>query len=182
MLIVLSGLPGVGKTTIAQDLVRMCSASYLRIDTIEQALLSTRAVGSDLGAVGYVVAYELARANLRLQRTVVVDAVNPLTAIRQAWREVAASAYADIIEVEVVCSDTSEHQRRVQCRQADIPGHILPTWDDVQRRDYEPWKSARLVIDSAQLTSKFAALQIFDVFQDKQKRPTPVINDSGLCG
>ncbi len=38
MLIVFSGLPGTGKTTIAQAVVRRCGAVYLRIDTIEQAL------------------------------------------------------------------------------------------------------------------------------------------------
>ncbi len=38
MLIVFSGLPGTGKTTIANDLAAMTSAVYLRIDTIEQAI------------------------------------------------------------------------------------------------------------------------------------------------
>ena len=84
MLIVLSGLPGTGKTTIAQILARECHATYLRIDTIEQAILSSLRVQNDLGALGYVVAYELARANLCLGGTVVADAVNPLTAIVEA--------------------------------------------------------------------------------------------------
>ena len=38
MLIVFSGLPGTGKTTIASDLATKTSAVYLRIDTIEQAI------------------------------------------------------------------------------------------------------------------------------------------------
>ncbi len=160
MLIVLSGLPGTGKTTIAQILACECHATYLRIDTIEQAILSSLRVQNDLGALGYVVAYELARANLCLGGTVVADAVNPLTAIREAWRAVAESAASDIVEVEVVCSDTSEHRRRVDSRKADISGHTLPTWDEVQRREYEPWASNRLVIDSAQVSAKDAASQI----------------------
>jgi shikimate kinase len=36
-LIVLSGLPGVGKTTIARELGRSLAAVYLRIDSIEHA-------------------------------------------------------------------------------------------------------------------------------------------------
>ena len=38
MLIVFSGLPGSGKTTIARELARQLGAVYLRIDVIEQAL------------------------------------------------------------------------------------------------------------------------------------------------
>lgn len=168
MLIVLGGLPGTGKTTIAQILARACHATYLRIDTIEQAILSSLRVQNDLGALGYVVAYELARANLCLGGTVVADAVSPLTAIREAWRAVAESAASDIVEVEVVCSDTSEHRRRVDSRKADISGHTLPTWDEVQRREYEPWASNRLVIDSAQVSAKDAASQILNSIKLKQ--------------
>jgi predicted kinase len=168
MLIVFSGLPGTGKTTIAKILARECRATYLRIDTIEQAILSALRVQNDLGVLGYVVAYDLARANLCLGATVVADAVNPLTAIREAWRAVAENATSDIVEVEVVCSDTSEHRRRVDSRKADISGHTLPTWDEVQKREYEPWTSNRLVIDSAQVSAIDAAAQILDSIKLKR--------------
>lgn len=35
-LVVFGGLPGVGKSSIAQLLLTHCNAMYLRIDTIEQ--------------------------------------------------------------------------------------------------------------------------------------------------
>ena len=168
MLIVLSGLPGTGKTTIAQILARLCRATYLRIDTIEQAILSTPRTQNELGALGYVIAYEIARANLRLGATVVADAVNPLTVVRKAWRTVADSATSDIVEVEVVCSDITEHRRRVESRKADIPGHALPTWDEVQRHVYEPWSSNRLVVDSTKVSAIDAASRIFDNLELKR--------------
>ena len=74
MLIVLSGLPGTGKTTIARALARELSAVNLRIDSIEQAL---RCEGLRVEGEGYDVAYAVAEDNLRLGRTVIADCVNP---------------------------------------------------------------------------------------------------------
>ncbi|MDF3833974.1 AAA family ATPase [Cupriavidus basilensis] len=157
MLIVLGGLPGTGKTTIARELVAHCSAVYLRIDTIEQALHSSNALAGEVGPLGYLVAYELARSNLALGLTVVADSVNPLAVTREAWRDVAASTSSGLIEVEIVCSDAAEHRRRVEGRSADIPGHVLPTWASVLRHEYEPWKTNRVVIDSALVDARVAA-------------------------
>jgi predicted kinase len=162
MLIVLSGLPGTGKTTIARRVCQTMYATYVRIDAIEQALLSSLPAPREVGALGYVVAYELTAANLALGNPVVVDAVNPLAMVREAWRNIAAKAASGILEVEIVCSDPREHQRRVEARVADIPGHVLPTWDEVQNRTYEPWSGDRLVIDSAQLSAEEAASRVVE--------------------
>jgi predicted kinase len=78
MLIVFGGLPGTGKTTLARAVAQERLATYLRIDTIEQALRSSDVLAGDVGPAGYIVAYALAEANLRLGRIVVADAVNPL--------------------------------------------------------------------------------------------------------
>ena len=157
MIIVLSGLPGTGKTTIAREFVARHGAVYLRIDAIEQALLSSGGHAAPIGAAGYLIAHELARSNLELGVTVLVDCVNPVTASRTAWRAVAASALSHILEVEVICSDGAEHKRRVEGRSANIAGHVLPSWEDVCRREYEPWISPRLVLDTAVVGAALAA-------------------------
>ena len=51
--------------------------------------------------------------------------------------------------VEVVCSDASEHRRRVEGRRSDIPGLRLPTWAEVEAREVEPWATERLILDTA---------------------------------
>jgi predicted kinase len=162
MLIVFSGLPATGKTTVAKLLCRKLHATYLRIDTIEQAIISSSGNQNDLGVLGYAVAYELAASNLGLGNTVVADAVNPLTVIRDTWRTLAKNAGCAIVTIEIVCSDKIEHRRRVESRDADIKGHALPTWDEVQRREYESWDSDRLVIDTAQVSAFDAAQLVFD--------------------
>lgn len=153
MLIVFGGLPGTGKTTIARELSRRLSASYVRIDAIEQSL---RAAGLVVGVTGYVIAGEIAAENLKLGRIVVADCVNPVLASRKAWRETAGKNAARLVEIEVICSDAGEHRRRVEARSPDIDGLVLPGWHDVLNRAYEPWDREHLVLDTA--TSSIARL------------------------
>lgn len=146
MLLIFGGLPGVGKTEIAAGLARDIGAVHLRIDSIEQAMRNSGITIS--GPEGYEVAYAVAEDNLGLGRTVVADSVNPIETTRAAWRDVAERAGTRYIEIEVVCSDESEHRRRVETRMADIAGHEMPSWQEVRDREYEPWE-ADIVIDTA---------------------------------
>jgi len=135
MLIIFSGLPGVGKTQIAAELARQIGAVYLRIDSIEQALRDW-GLGRSLDDSGYRIAYAIAIDNLRLGRIVIADCVNPLAITRQAWVEVARQAGVRGIEVEILCSDVDEHRRRVEARTEDIPSLSLASWQDVIGRQY----------------------------------------------
>ena len=163
VLVVFGGLPGVGKTTIATQLAREMGAVWLRIDTIEQAIQAEGRL--DVWGEGYAVAYALAASNLAIGRLVVADCVNPEPLTREAWRAVAAEAGAPLVEVEVVCSDLVEHRRRVETREADIPGHVLPTWDEVVGRDYRPWDRDRLVIDTAAASADEAVVRIWSALR-----------------
>ena len=161
MLIVIGGLPGSGKTALARGLARALDAVHLRIDTIEQALRDATKDGIEIGASGYLVSYGIALDNLFVGRTVVADCVNPLNRTRAAWRAVGERAAVAVVEVEVKCSDVVEHRRRVASRRADIPGLELPTWDEIQRRAYEPWTAAHLVIDTAQRTVEQSVTELY---------------------
>lgn len=161
MLIVLGGLPGSGKTTVAREIVARSPCVYLRIDTIEQALKKAGTL-QEVGPAGYVIAYELASSNLALGMTVLADGVNPLSVTRQAWRTVAASHSSRLLEVEIVCSDPEEHRRRVEGRSADIPGARPPSWEDVLHHEYERWTTPRWVIDTAFMSASEAASLIVE--------------------
>ena len=151
MLIVVGGLPGTGKTTISRAVAIRRSATYLRIDAIEQAIRDAGV--PEVGCAGYRVANVLAEANLMNGQTVVADCVNPVAESRNAWKAIAARAEVRLIEVEVVCSDPVQHRRRVEGRISDIPGLTLPTWQSVLERDYQPWEEPHLIIDTAKLTA-----------------------------
>jgi predicted kinase len=156
MLIILGGLPGVGKTTIARELARQLGAVHIRIDSIEQAILDSGALGSPINSpindAGYRVGNAVAADNLRIGSTVIADSVNPVPLSRDAWVEVANRAQVSAVEIEVTCSDAKEHQHRVETRLSDIPGSRPLTWQDVVSRDYRPWDRAQIVIDTANRT------------------------------
>lgn len=145
----MSGLPASGKTTIARGLAREIGAVHLRIDIIEHAIVRAGAGSHPLGPVGYLIGYALAEDYLRQGLDVVADSVNPLAITREAWRGVARAGPDGYVEVEVICSDPAEHQRRASMRSSDIPGFQLPAWLDIVRREYEPWDHDHLIVDTA---------------------------------
>ncbi len=126
---------------------------YLRIDVIEQALREAGVLAGDVGASGYGVANALALSNLRLGQSVVADCVNPVRESREAWSNVAETAGVARLDVEVICTDPQQHQRRVETRTADINGLVPPTWQSVLAHEYQAWEAPRLVIDTALLTA-----------------------------
>ena len=152
LLIVFAGLPGVGKTSVARALARRIDAVHLRIDSIEQAIRAGAPPDREIDDIGYRIARAVAADNLRLGRTVIADAVNPVGASRAAWRTLVHSVPAAAFEIEVVCSDPEEHRRRVETRASDIAGLSLPTWAEicaeVRSGGYEPWDRERLVVDT----------------------------------
>jgi predicted kinase len=160
MLVVFSGLPGTGKTTISRRIACRRGATYLRIDVIEQAIRSSGVLLGDVGPSGYSVANALAASNLANGQTVIADCVNPVLESRLGWQITASQARATLLEVEVVCSDLTEHRRRVEARVSDIDGLILPSWHAIMNSDYAPWTEPRLVIDTARLTVEEAVATV----------------------
>lgn len=124
-------------------------AAYLRIDAIETAVARCGLAQRPVGPVGYVVAHEIAAANLSLGTSVVVDAVNPVPEARAGWQPLAE--LAQLVFLETVIANEDEHRRRVTSRRPDMEDQVVPTWDDVVACDYRPWvverDGARHVID-----------------------------------
>lgn len=68
--------------------------------------------------------------------------------------------------IEVVCPDEAEHRRRVEARTADLEGHVVPTWDEVRDREYEPWDEPRLTVDTAAASHTECLTQVLDYVPD----------------
>ncbi|QTN44907.1 AAA family ATPase [Ectopseudomonas mendocina] len=156
MLVVFSGLPGTGKTTLARTLAASRGAVYLRIDSIEQSLRNNQAMGSEIGSDGYAVANAIALDNLNNGCLVVADCVNPLQESRAAWASTAAKANCRLLNVQVICSDETIHRQRVESRTSDVPGLVPPTWQSVSQHEYEPWQTTPFTIDTARASPQVA--------------------------
>lgn len=152
----LSGLPGVGKTSIAEIVAARTGSVHLSVDAVEDSML---ACGLPRSWVVGVAAYEATRAmaelNLGLGHDVVVDAVDDSDEARQTWRAAAARTGADIEYVHLLISDAQEHRRRLHGRDRGLAQVGEPAWADVQRRrsDCAAWSDAVAEIDTGERTA-----------------------------
>lgn len=161
MLVVISGLPGTGKTAVAEEVARDADAVHLSIDTVENALLG---VGFPRSWTTGVAAYEAARAvveqNLGLGRIVVVDAVNDSEAARDTWRRAAATTDAPLLFVLLTLDDEAEHRRRLEGRTRNLTNVPEPSWDDVRGRGvtFEPWVDVDLRVSAHRSVQEIAGV------------------------
>ena len=135
MLIVISGLPGVGKSAVAAAVAGAVGGMHVSVDPIEDALLGAGLPQSwETGVAAYEAARAVAELNLALGRIVVVDAVNDSEAARDTWRMAAARAGSTLVFVVLTLDDLSEHRRRLERRVRRFTHVPEPTWDDVRQR------------------------------------------------
>ena len=162
LLVVVGGLPAVGKTAVCRALLgerpMTPPMTWLRVDSIEQSLRRSVEMAPDMhGGAGYYAAAAVAGDVLSTGGDVLVECVNPLPITRRLWERTAVDAGSRLLQVELVCSDRDEHRRRVEQRVSDIEGLVLPDWRDVLQRDYAPWPEADLRLDTGRLEVTGAA-------------------------
>ncbi len=86
---------------------------------------------------------------MRIGLHVVADSCNAIELTRCAWENIATLTAAEFVNIEVTCSDTKEHRRRIESRTSDIDSLESPNWQAVMDREYHNWSSDRVLVDTA---------------------------------
>jgi predicted kinase len=155
-LIVFTGLPGSGKTSVAEAVARHLRISLFAKDWLEATLLNSALVADDprkpLGYAAYELLTTLAHRQLMLGQSVILDSVASVEPIRTQWRTLALEYNAAWHVIECVCSDEKLYRVRLATRQRGIPGWPELDWSEVERvrSYYAPWDEDRLILDAVE--------------------------------
>ena len=147
----MSGLPGTGKSALAERLARALGIPVFSVDPIESALLRAGIQRSfETGLAAYLVAETLAKAHLELGQGVIIDAVNAVEPAKEMWRKLTRSHNQRLRVVECRCSDEVLHRTRLASRRRDLDRRLEPTWEEVQARRAQQsrWTEPVFEVDS----------------------------------
>jgi len=148
-LVLFSGPPGVGKSTLSSALSRHTAWAVIAKDGLDRTLESCApAAWSPLTA--YRLMLDLADLNLRNGASLILDAVFPKAEFRQEAREIAARHKALFHAVVCHCSDLDLWRRRVAERPMMVAGWTPADWAEAHRvaQTYEPWTGPHLLLDA----------------------------------
>jgi len=152
-LIIFSGLPGTGKTSLAYPLAKRLKAPLLRVDDLFEIipavmLAQAESMWDDL--VGILLA--LVEVQLEIGLSVVVDSVF-MGADRTAARKLAERYEAQFLPIHTFISDPSLWKQRVDQRvQESDPQDQVATWAriQVQQKSFWSWQpGTALFVDGA---------------------------------
>jgi len=121
VLIVLSGLPGTGKSAIATRIAEVRGLPVLSVDPIESAIVRAGIAQSfETGLAAYVVAEALAESMLMTGLSPVIDAVNSVDEARDMWRGLAAKRGVTLRIIECSIADDDAHRARLHARERGL--------------------------------------------------------------
>jgi predicted kinase len=157
-LVLVTGLPGTGKSTVAETISIQLGAPVVGHDwamsglrpfpEIQQAL--DRMEPSGHRVVGWSILTAIARSQLRGGRSVIIDGVARAPEI-EICRQTAVEESARLLLVATDCSDAALHRSRIEGRRRQIPGWYELEWQQVEasRRTWEVPEDVDIYWDSA---------------------------------
>jgi predicted kinase len=157
LLVLITGVPGSGKSTMAEVAGQALGAPVLGHDWAMSGLRPFPEVQEALDAmgvrghrgVGWSVLWALARSQLRLGSSVVLDGVARQPEV-DGTRQLALAEGVGAVVVMTSCGDATLHRSRVEGRQRGIPNWYELDWAHVEqaRSAWVPPHDIDLVLES----------------------------------
>jgi predicted kinase len=138
-LVLVTGLPGTGKSTVAEVAAEVLGTAVIAHDWAMSGLRGYPGIQAALDdidwghrMVGWSILSSLARAQLVEHRSVVLDGVARADQ-REQCAAVAREVGASFVVITTECSDRTVHRSRIEGRRRLIPGWYELTWESVER-------------------------------------------------
>ena len=156
--IVFGGVPGSGKTTLAEGLGAELGIHVASLDWILGAFTQYGAFRlADATGLAYELALREGLRELLCGRSVILDGiarqldVGVQDAVLVRWRSLADARKASFFATDCVCSDEALHHSRMSGRTRGVPGwKQTVAWEHVERTraNRRPWTFEHLLVDS----------------------------------
>ena len=152
----MAGLPGTGKSAIAEKIREKLGFPLISVDPLESAILSAGIEPDQpTGLAAYLVAETLASSVLETGSSAIIDAVNAVNPAREQWVTLATRHGVALTFVEIVCSDPVVHRQRLESRNRNLPHVTEPSWHAVEQSldEYDEWTGPSAEVDRITLDS-----------------------------
>lgn len=153
-LIMIAGLPGTGKTTLAEALARHLSIPMLCPECIREELLPPRLQNAHPSRDELIaLAFRIAERQLKLGVSIILESQFPGHADRQNASDMAQTVAADFCPIYVHVSNELTWKKRLLLRIENASPHETFTgWQEIvqMRRSYDEWNpQTTLYVDTA---------------------------------
>ncbi len=147
-LILFSGLPGTGKSTLSYALSQQTGWSILSKDLVDNAYKSS--TDPNTPWYSYALLFDYANLNLKNGSTVILDAVFTYQRLRDNVFRLAQQYNAKVYPIVCTCSNEEIWEKRIRTRPEMVENWTPADWNEVLRvqRNFDSWKEPHLILDS----------------------------------
>lgn len=149
MLVLITGLPGTGKSTVADHLAKRINAKVLRTDEIRKRLFAKPKYTDEEKELVYRALFGIAERLLMLKHNVIIDGTFYKRELRQQIYKIAALTKSKLIIVECTAPEEAivkRMRRRLKGRGLSDADYEVYT---KIKKEYEPIESEHITLDTS---------------------------------